>query len=97
MAIAKLPAKSVLFARHLGNRLMVTRLMSLRIALTIAAFAALSGCQEEAATEITEQPVRALKTVLVESIEKTTTRRFPSVLQPGSVSTLLPRAACQKP
>ena len=47
----------------------------------------LSACQEEE-VEVGEPPVRALKTITVKQVEETTIRRYPSVLQPGSVSTL---------
>lgn len=48
----------------------------------------IAGCQPEDAAQTQEAPVRGLKTILVEQVEETTTRRFPSVLQPSSISTL---------
>lgn len=57
--------------------------------LTIAFISVvLTACQEQESVELKEPPVRALKTVTVEEVEETTIRRYPSVLQPGSVSTL---------
>ncbi|MEO1067155.1 MAG: efflux RND transporter periplasmic adaptor subunit [Pseudomonadota bacterium] len=49
----------------------------------------LSGCLDQTAnSEQTEAPVRGLKTILIAETEETTERRYPSVLQPGSISTL---------
>ena len=48
----------------------------------------LAGCEDKNATQSEEQPVRGLKTFLIEEVEQSTVRRYPSVLQPGSVSTL---------
>ncbi len=49
----------------------------------------LSACKEdETDTTETDAPVRGLKTVLIEDVERATVRRFPSVLQPASVSAL---------
>ena len=48
----------------------------------------LSACEGEAPDNIPEPPVRGLKTFLIVETEQTTVRRYPSVLQPGSVSTL---------
>ncbi|MEM8797575.1 MAG: efflux RND transporter periplasmic adaptor subunit [Pseudomonadota bacterium] len=38
--------------------------------------------------QASEPPVRGLKTVVIAETEQTTVRRYPSVLQPGSISTL---------
>ncbi len=54
----------------------------------IGAVALVTGCNQEAATKTADLPVRGLKTFLIEEAEDTTVRRYPSVLQPGSVSTL---------
>ncbi|MEM7267855.1 MAG: efflux RND transporter periplasmic adaptor subunit [Pseudomonadota bacterium] len=47
----------------------------------------LSACEEEAA-EAPEPLIRGLKTHLVQDVEQTTTRRYPSLLQPAEISTL---------
>ncbi|MEM9332778.1 MAG: efflux RND transporter periplasmic adaptor subunit [Pseudomonadota bacterium] len=57
------------------------------IILTVSLFA-LTACQEQQAAQSEEPPVRALKTITITEVEETTTRRYPSVLQPGSISTL---------
>ena len=49
----------------------------------------LSACQQVADENSQSEPiVRGLKTVVVEDQEKSTVRRFPSVLQPAEVTTL---------
>jgi len=49
----------------------------------------LTACKEDSPdTAQTVAPVRGLKTVLIEDVEHATVRRFPSVLQPASVSAL---------
>ena len=49
----------------------------------------LSACQQDADENSQSEPiVRGLKTVVVEDQEKSTVRRFPSVLQPAEVTTL---------
>lgn len=48
---------------------------------------ALVGCGADEA-EQAKTPVRGLKTVLIKETEETTVRRYPSVLQPGSITTL---------
>ncbi len=48
----------------------------------------LAACSDSEPTAETEAPVRGLKTVLIKEVEQTTTRRYPSVIQPGSISTL---------
>lgn len=47
-----------------------------------------AACSDNAPPDDGEPPVRGLKTVLVEDSEQTTVRRYPSVLQPASVTTL---------
>ncbi|MEM9279969.1 MAG: biotin/lipoyl-binding protein, partial [Pseudomonadota bacterium] len=59
-----------------------------RTSILCAALVLLAACQEEEVAETSEPPVRALKTITIEEVEETTTRRYPSVLQPGSISTL---------
>ncbi|MDJ0612882.1 MAG: efflux RND transporter periplasmic adaptor subunit [Rhizobiaceae bacterium] len=49
---------------------------------------ALTACQDDSSDTAAEAPVRGLKTVLIEETEQTTIRRYPSVLQPGSISSL---------
>ena len=49
---------------------------------------ALTACQDEGNENSSETPIRGLKTVLIEETEQTTVRRYPSVLQPGSISSL---------
>lgn len=49
---------------------------------------ALTACQEQTPEGSEEIPVRSLKTIVIEEVEETTIRRYPSVLQPGSISTL---------
>lgn len=57
--------------------------------LTLIAALFLTGCQDnDAKNANASKPVRGLKTVLIQDVEKSTVRRFPSVLQPASVSTL---------
>ena len=60
----------------------------LRGFLLLVLIGMLSGCEGENPENIPEQPVRGLKTFLIADTEQTTIRRYPSVLQPGSVSTL---------
>ena len=48
----------------------------------------LVACQDEQSAETSEPPIRSLKTIVIEEVEETTIRRYPSVLQPGSISTL---------
>ena len=48
----------------------------------------LAACQEQNTVENAEPPVRSLKTIVIEEVEETTIRRYPSVLQPASISTL---------
>ncbi|MGI9351254.1 MAG: efflux RND transporter periplasmic adaptor subunit [Rhizobiaceae bacterium] len=59
-----------------------------RIVVLCSALLFLASCQDEPVSQTEEQPVRALKTITLEEVEETTTRRYPSVLQPGSISTL---------
>ncbi len=50
---------------------------------------ALAACKdEEQSAKNDDALVRGLKTILIEDVERTTVRRFPSVLQPASVSAL---------
>ncbi|MGI9356584.1 MAG: efflux RND transporter periplasmic adaptor subunit [Rhizobiaceae bacterium] len=50
---------------------------------------AFASCQDsEVAESEKDPPVRGLKTVLVQNQEETTTRRYPSVLQPAEITTL---------
>ena len=60
----------------------------LRILAGLVLCFALSGCGDDNVTGSEEQPVRGLKTFLIEEVEQSTVRRYPSVLQPASVSTL---------
>ncbi len=49
----------------------------------------LAACTEdEVATTDIEKPIRGVKTHLIEDVERNTVRRFPSVLQPATVSSL---------
>ena len=49
----------------------------------------LSACKDdETDSADLGEPVRGLKTVLIEDVKHATVRRFPSVLQPASVSSL---------
>lgn len=48
----------------------------------------LASCSDETEQQQAEQPVRGLKTILIKEVEQTTVRRYPSVLQPGSISTV---------
>lgn len=59
----------------------------MRLAFALIATLTLTGCYEDEAT-VADPPVRGLKTHLVESVERTTLRRFPSVLEPTSLNTL---------
>ena len=49
---------------------------------------ALAACQDETAETSAEPPIRGLKTILIQDVEETTIRRYPSVLQPDAISTL---------
>jgi RND family efflux transporter MFP subunit len=57
--------------------------------LLLAIGVMLCACKDDSAkNDKQESPVRGLKTILIENVESATIRRFPSVLQPSSVSTL---------
>ncbi len=49
---------------------------------------ALASCNDRSADTDAEPPVRGLKTILIKDVERSTVRRYPSVLQPASISTL---------
>lgn len=60
-----------------------------KILLALLLAVTLSACKDdEKDTAEIEKPVRGLKTVLIQNVERSTVRRFPSVLQPASVSSL---------
>lgn len=59
-----------------------------RLIALIAISAGLAACSGETSEQKTEAPVRGLKTILIKNTEETTVRRYPSVLQPGSITTL---------
>jgi RND family efflux transporter MFP subunit len=60
-----------------------------KLLLTVLVAFSLTACKEDTPdTADTDAPVRGLKTVLIEDVERATVRRFPSVLQPASVSAL---------
>ena len=59
-----------------------------RSSVVLALCLLLTACGDDEVAENTEAPVRGLKTILIKDLEQTTTRRYPSVLQPGSISTL---------
>jgi len=62
-------------------------MQNLVIALLLAF--SLTACKDdEKETSDIDKPVRGLKTVLIQDVERSTVRRFPSVLQPASVSSL---------
>jgi len=48
----------------------------------------LAGCTAEEEIDLTDVPVRGLKTILVQADEPTIVRRFPSVLEPSELSTI---------
>jgi RND family efflux transporter MFP subunit len=48
----------------------------------------LASCSDETDQQQIEQPVRGLKTILIKEIEQSVIRRYPSVLQPSSISTV---------
>lgn len=48
----------------------------------------LASCQDDPTPKDTPAPVRGLKTILIKEVQQTTTRRYPSVLQPDAISTL---------
>lgn len=48
----------------------------------------LTGCGDEPDQQQEEQPVRGLKTILIKEVEQAVVRRYPSVIQPGSISTV---------
>lgn len=48
----------------------------------------LTSCNEGPEQEKEEQLVRGLKTIVIKEVEQTVLRRYPSVLQPGSISTV---------
>lgn len=60
-----------------------------KILLLLLLALSLSACKEDKTEKSDiDEPVRGLKTVLIQNVENTTVRRFPSVLQPASVSSL---------
>ena len=54
----------------------------------ISVFLLLAGCTAEEQIDLTDVPIRGLKTILVEADEPTIVRRFPSVLEPSELSTV---------
>ncbi len=60
----------------------------LRILMVLAICITLAGCGDDQAANTEDQPIRGLRTFLIEEVEQSTVRRYPSVLQPGSLSTL---------
>ena len=54
----------------------------------ILVFLLLAGCTAEEQIDLTDVPIRGLKTILVEADEPTIVRRFPSVLEPSELSTV---------
>lgn len=59
-----------------------------RIICILSCVLLLTACGEDTVSENIEPPVRGLKTQLIEKVEETIVRRFPSVLQPSSTSVL---------
>lgn len=59
-----------------------------KLLLTVLLAFSLTACKEDTPDTADTEPVRGLKTVLIEDVEYATVRRFPSVLQPASVSAL---------
>ncbi len=59
----------------------------MRVFYLLFLFVLLTACSSDKAEE-TAKPVRGLKTVLIAETEKTTLRRYPSVLQPADISVL---------
>lgn len=60
-----------------------------KLLLIVLLSLSLTACKEDTPdTADADAPVRGLKTVLIEDVERATVRRFPSVLQPASVSAL---------
>ena len=60
-----------------------------KLTLLPALAISLSACGDEATETMNEKPViRGLKTIVVKEQERSTTRKYPSVLQPSSVSTI---------
>ncbi|MEM9471516.1 MAG: efflux RND transporter periplasmic adaptor subunit [Pseudomonadota bacterium] len=59
-----------------------------RSLIALCCMVLLVACGENTASENSEPPVRGLKTQLIQEIEETVVRRFPSVLQPSSTSVL---------
>ncbi len=51
-------------------------------------FLSIACSEDEVATVGIERPIRGVKTFLIEDVERATVRRFPSVLQPATVSSL---------
>jgi RND family efflux transporter MFP subunit len=60
----------------------------LRFGIVLASCFLLASCQQEEESASAEPPLRSLKTIEIRAIEETTARRYPSVLQPSSISTL---------
>ncbi len=60
-----------------------------RAALALILILPLTACGEDKEASSGAEPVlRGLKTIVVKDTERTTTRKYPSVLQPSSISTL---------
>ena len=60
-----------------------------KLATLFALAISLSACSDEKSETANEKPViRGLKTIIVKEQERSTTRKYPSVLQPSSVSTI---------
>lgn len=60
-----------------------------KLAIFVALAISLSACGDDNTEPMNDKPViRGLKTIVVKEQERSTTRRYPSVLQPSSVSTI---------
>lgn len=60
-----------------------------RLSIILCSALLLTACgEDENASSAGQEAIRGLKTVLVEDQQQTTSRRFPSVLQPAEVTTL---------
>jgi len=68
---------------------MLRSILSLRTVLILSLLIPLAACgEDENASEAEEPVVRGLKTILVQDEERSTVRKYPSVLQPASLSAL---------
>jgi len=67
---------------------MVEARAGLRLTFVLGLVLSLGACDQSDDDAKTEPVVRGLRTVVVKDVERSTTRKYPGVLQPASISTL---------